>query len=205
MEFLFADTILPVLGIWCARWFEHSFLTLFVKVSGDRLVNALQPQWGAVVLHTRTYCRYLFRLAAFWKKKTVFFFYASIASDIEMSWSFVSRPTFRKTEFHLVNRSFDFKSSVSLGILDRFTSLASESPCRWTKTPRTRKEGRNEGFQAAEPTKTKLCASLGCSCLHGGSVFAPRVFFFFVQPEGRVCSTGPRRDGPATPAFASLT
>ena len=135
---------------------EHSLSTLFVKVSGDRLVNALQPQWVALVLHTRTCCSYLFRLAALWKKrkkKTVIFgtfLSACIASDIEISCSlfhsYVSRPTFRETQFHLVNRSLVLNSCVSLGILDGFTSLT--RPWRWTKTTRWRKEGRKASRQA---------------------------------------------------------
>ena len=165
---------------------EHSLSTLFVKVSGDRLVNALQPQWVALVLHTRTCCSYLFRLAALWKKrkkKTVIFgtfLSACIASDIGISRSFCFILTFRdqpleNTQFHLVNMYLVLNSCVSLGILDGFTSLT--RPWRRTKTTRGRKEGRKAGNQASrqagrqagcyttEPTKTKLCASLLSSCL----------------------------------------
>ena len=183
---------------------EHSLSTLFVKVSGDRLVNALQPQWVALVLHTRTCCSYLFRLAALWKKrkkKTVIFgtfLYACIASDIGISRSFCLFLTFRdqpleNTQFHLVNMYLVLNSCVSLGIMDGFTSLT--RPWRWTKTTRWRKEGRKASRQAGrqagrqavtlQSQRKRNYVPLVSSCLHVAGTWRNRALFNVRDACGR--------------------
>lgn len=95
-------------------------------------------------------------------------------------------------QFHLVNRSLVFNSSVSLGTLDRCSPHSQV----WGRNPSTKTMPVNESCTSKEgrlaltlqSQRKRNCVPLSSVLAftllaHGGSVFAPRVFFF-VEPLG---------------------
>lgn len=183
--FLFLDTIYLMTEARNARPFLEYYVLgrlnipswpYSSKVSGDRVVNALQAQWGVLVLHRRTYP---FRQSRVLKeekeeKKTTFFvallFSACIASDIEMSCSILNftwstGPSFSTARCH---------SELWTGV--HLTHKCGDvihppRPCRWTKAARRRKEGWLWRCRANENETVCLSrVSLPSRCLHMAEV-----------------------------------